>query len=366
MRFLALCLGLLLATPATASSVEDALCGPASAPVARMAGSEKLCRASVRSFSELPAATHGELGALLTPENLATMTALSSVWLGTQGGPVVGEAVDLALVTLGVVLVAVQAREVTQALWTFANRAVTARTDDELKQAASSLAWAVSKVGVNVVLFVLTKKMASKVAKPRGSPNEPPLLTPEGMLAPEVGVALAPGSPVAPAAAATGVLSQGSGGSRNGEHASTTPKTMDPKAFAEWIDKAPKTPVRDNSPAAQYQRKHAGPDEVTVSGGGVEVRADGARVSDAQLLEAKHVASPGSSPYVPGSSCPVPVRMKVREELIQQLHRYAAIIRDPATPAVGLEFITNDARAAAFFEGLMAATGVQGRVVVRP
>lgn len=365
MRFIALCLGLLLATPAAANSIEEALCGSASAPVARMAGAEKLCRASVRSFSELPAATHAELGALLTPENLATMMALTSVWLGTQGVPVVGEAVDLALVTLGVVLVAVQAREVTQALWTFANRAITARTDDDLKQAASSLAWAVSKVGVNVVAFVLTKKMASTVTRPRGPPNEPPRVTPEGMWVSEVGAAAAPARPVAPAAAATGVLSQGAGGSRSGEHASAS-KPVDPKAFAEWIGQAPKIPVRDNSPAAQYQRKHAGAEEVTVSGGGVEVRADGARVSDAHLLEVKHVASPGSSPYVPGSSCPEPIRLRVREDLIQQLRRYAAIIRDPETPAVGLEFITNDMRAAAFFEGLMAEIGVQGRIVVRP
>ena len=366
MRLIALCLGLLLATPAVANSIEEALCGPASTPVVRMAGSEKLCRAFVRSYSELPAATHAELSALLTPENLATMMALTSVWLGSQGVPVVGEAVNLALVTLGVVLVAVQAREVTQALWTFANRALTARTHDDLNQAASSLAWAVSKVGVNVVAFVLTKKMASKVARPRGPPNEPPLVTSEGILAHEVGVAPIPARPVAPAAAASGVLfSQSSGGSRGGEYASA-PKTVDPKTFAEWIDKAPKTPVRDNSPAAQYQLKHAGPEEITVSGGGMEVRADGARVSDAHLLEVKHVASPGSSPYVPGSSCPEPIRLRVRGELIQQLRRYAAIIRDPKTPAVGLEFITNDIRAASFFEGLMTELGVQGRVVVRP
>jgi hypothetical protein len=365
MRLIALCLGLLLAAPAAANSIEDALCGPASAPVTGMAGSEKLCRASVRSFSELPAATHAELGVLLTPENLATMMTLSSVWLGTQGVPVVGEAVDLALGSLGVVLVTVQARDVTQALWTFANRALTARTHDDLKQAASSLAWAVSKVGVTVVAFVLTKKMASKAAMPRVPPNEPPLVTPDGLLAPGVGAAPASARPVAPAVAASGVLSQGSGDSRSGENASA-PKTVDSKAFAAWIDKAPKTPVRDNSPAAQYQLKYAGPEEVTVSGGGVEVRADGVRVSDAHLLEVKHVASPGSSPYVPGSSCPEPIRLRVREDLIQQLHRYAAIIRDPATPAVGLELITNDTRAAAFLEGLLADTGVQGTVVVRP
>ncbi|HZH14035.1 MAG TPA: restriction endonuclease fold toxin-2 domain-containing protein [Archangium sp.] len=364
MRFIAFCLGLLLAMPAVASSVEDAICGSASAPVVRMAGSEKLCRASVRSFSALPAATHAELRALLTPENLSTMMALTSVWLGTQGVPVVGEAVDLALVTLGVALVAVQAGEVTQALWSFANLALTARTHDDLKKAASSLAWAVSKVGVNVVAFVLTKKMASAVARPRGPPSEPPLVTSEGPFAPAVGAAPAMARPVAPAAMASGMLSQGSGSSRGGEHSSAQ-KTVEPKAFAEWIDKAPKIPVRDKSPAGQYQVKHAGPEETTVSGGGVEVRADGARISDAHLLEVKHVTSPGSSPYIPGSSCPEPIRLRVHEELIQQLRRYAAIIRDPKTPAVGVEIITNDLRAASFFEGLMTALGLQGRVVVR-
>jgi hypothetical protein len=100
LTLIAFCLSLVVAAPAAAGSVENALCGPASIQVAGMASKEKLCRASVRSFSELPAATTAELAALLTPENLATMTALTSVWLGTQGVPMVGEAVDLALLLI--------------------------------------------------------------------------------------------------------------------------------------------------------------------------------------------------------------------------------------------------------------------------
>lgn len=151
MRLIVLCLGLLLVAPAAATSVDESFCGPSSVPVARMAGSETLCRASVLSFSEVPAATQAE-------------------------------AVDLALMTLGVGLVTVHARDVTQALWMFANRALSARTHDELKQAAASLAWALSKVGVTVVAFVLTKKMVSKVARPREPPDAQPLVTPEGLV----------------------------------------------------------------------------------------------------------------------------------------------------------------------------------------
>src|SRR5690349_16645433 len=102
MRLFALCVGLLLATPATANSVEDALCGPTSAPVAHMAGGEQLGRATVRSYAAIPAASAAEFGALLTPQNLTPMAALTPVWLGTQGVPVVGEAVDATLLALGV------------------------------------------------------------------------------------------------------------------------------------------------------------------------------------------------------------------------------------------------------------------------
>jgi hypothetical protein len=365
LTLIAFCLSLVVAAPAAAGSVENALCGPASIQVAGMASKEKLCRASVRSFSELPAATTAELAALLTPENLATMTALTSVWLGTQGVPMVGEAVDLALLSLGVVLVTAQAGEVSRALWTFANCALTARTDGELKKAASSLARAISKVGVTVVAFVLTRKLVGRVARPRAPPTEPPPVTPEGLVIAETGASTS--NTAAPAAVAGGMLSQGSSRPPDARSEQVpVPKKVDLKAFADWIAKARKTLVTESSPAARYQRKHAGPEEVTVSGGGMEVRADGARLSDARLLEVKHVTSPDSSPYIPGSSCPEPIRQRVREELVQQLHRYAAIIRDPATPAVGLELITNDARAASFFEALLSELGVQGRVVTRP
>jgi hypothetical protein len=331
-----------------------------------MAGAEKLCRSSVRSFAELPTASAAELRALLTPENLATMAALTSIWLGTQGVPLVGEAVDATLATLGITLVAIQASEVSKALWLFANRALTARTDADLKTAASSLAWAVSKVGVTVVTFVLTKKIASRVSSSRAPPSEPPPITPQGEVFSEGTASAAQANTVAPAASSSGVLSQGTGRPSGGEREPAPTKKVDPKAFADWIAKAPKTPVRVNSPATRYQVKQAGAEELTVSGGGKEVRADGARASDAHLLEVKHVDKPATSPYVPGSTCNDDVREIVRLELLGQLQRYAAIIMDPTTPVVALELITNEPLTVPYLESLMRQASVPGKVVVRP
>jgi restriction endonuclease fold toxin 2 of polymorphic toxin system len=162
---------------------------------------------------------------------------------------------------------------------------------------------------------------------------------------------------------ASGTQSTGKPSSSEQVHPS---KQVDPKAFAGWIARSRKKPVENSSDEATYQRTHAGPAEIEVSSGDVTVRADGARVSDAHLLETKHIGSPDSSPYIPGSRCPECVRNMIRQSLVDQFLRYAIIIRDPATPAVGLEVITNDERAIIFFETLLRETSTPGRVVIKP
>ena len=54
----------------------------------------------------------------------------------------------------------------------------------------------------------------------------------------------------------------------------------------------------------------------------------------------------------------------IRDKELEQFSRYAAVLKDPATPAVGLELILNDARAVPFFESLMRELGTPGRIVV--
>jgi hypothetical protein len=341
---LLLCLG--LALPASASSMEDSLCKTASIPIEQMAHSEKLCRSFVLALGEVPDAATAEVQAMLTPESLAAMTAICAAWLGSQGVPIVGQAVDAALLTLGVVLLAVQAADLSRALWEYVNLSTGARSRADLQAAATHLARAISLAGVNVVTFILTKKVATKLNQ--RPPSAPPLqpATPRG-------------TPALGSEASTRVPALASVVMRPS-------KVLDLKAFASWIASSKKRAVNTKTPAMEYQSARAGKQEVLVKGGGEEVWADGARMNDAHLLEVKHVEKPDSSPFIEGSTCEEYIRSMIREKERIQLRRYAAVIADPETPAVGLEIIVNDARAAPFFELLMHELGIPGRVVVRP
>ena len=121
-------LSLWLATPAFANSLEGVLCKTTPIPIAQMEGSEKLCRSFALALAEMPKAMSEEVRAMLTPESLAAMMALSATWMGAQGVPVVGQVVDAALVVLGIALLAAQAAELTDALWAYVNKAIEARS----------------------------------------------------------------------------------------------------------------------------------------------------------------------------------------------------------------------------------------------
>ncbi|HYO59575.1 HNH endonuclease [Archangium sp.] len=181
MRILLCCLGLLLALPASANSVEDSICRVRQrVAVERMEDSEKLCRSFVMALEKVPEAMTAEVLALLTPENLAAMGTLTSAWMVSQGVPGVGQAVDAALLTLGIVLMAAQAADLSNALWQYAKKAHGARKQEDLEEAAGHLSRAIALAGVNVVTLVLTKKVAggSKRSPSVGPPARP--ATPPG------------------------------------------------------------------------------------------------------------------------------------------------------------------------------------------
>ncbi|WP_407653817.1 hypothetical protein [Archangium lipolyticum] len=83
------------------------------------------------------------------------------------------------------------------------------------------------------------------------------------------------------------------------------------------------------------------------------------------MLETKYIEKPGMSPFIEGSACNDDIRQIIRTKQEKEFGRYAAVILDPATPAVGLEVIVNDARALPFFRELMSELGIPGRVVVK-
>ncbi|MBN1204949.1 MAG: hypothetical protein JXB05_08490 [Myxococcaceae bacterium] len=356
MRTLALLVTLLLAVPASANSIEKALCRAASISVEQMEAPEKLCRSFTRALSQLPAATAREASALLSPENLALMTTMMVAWMGTQGIPIVGQAVDAALLSLGVVLIAIQSAELAQALWRYANETLSARSHENLDTAAGHLARAIAIGGVNVVAFILTKRIVRSV---HSGPSGPPLspATAHGPAAPpstggaarSTTATMMSSGPPPPRSLPGGVL-----------------KSVNLEAFARWVRRAQRRPAHSSPEAYRYQQKHAGPEEILIEGGGQKIWADGIRLDTARLVEVKFIAAPEKSPFIPDSRCNARVRAIIVEEVTAEFRRYAAILADARTPAVALEVITNDARALPFFRSLLHTLGIPGEVLVRP
>ena len=353
-------IGLWLAAPAFASSLEGALCNTTRAPVAQMEGSEKLCRSFALALADVPEAMSEEVRAMLTPESIAAMMSLNAAWLGSQGVPVVGQAVDVALVVFGVAMLAAQAADLKAALWAYVNHARAARSRAELEAASAHLSRAIALVGVNVVAFILTKKAVGSVKPGPPPPRLVPATTASRQLVPATGISAQVSTATVPAFAAMGT--------RPEIHlelpATGTRKVPDPEGFEAWIQQAERRTARNKGEASRFQSDHAGKEEFLVRGGGEEVWADGYRSSEAYLLEVKHVDKPENSPFIKGSRCSDAVRHMIREKELNQFNRYAAVLKDPATPAVGLEIILNDARAVSYFEVLMRELGIPGRIVV--
>ncbi len=355
MKIFALIVMLMVAAPASANSMEEAFCQAAAVPVHQMKPSEKLCRSLARALYALPEATAKEASFLLTPENMAMMSAMMAAWLGSQGIPVVGQAVDAALLSVGVIMIAVQSVELTQELWKYANLTRDARTHEQLSAAAGHLARAIAIAGINVVAFILTKKAM------RGVGSEPLKPPPGAVIAQGRGGSI-PVLEGIPSAAPTHL----STASRTPRVPIKPMKSVNLEAFARWAKRAERRPTPDSSEAFRYQKKHAGPEELLVKGGGKEVWSDGVRMEQARLVEVKFIQAPEKSPYIEGSKCNERVRALIQEETTNEFRRYAAVLADEATPATALEVIVNDARAVPFFERLLRTLGMPGAVVVKP
>jgi hypothetical protein len=132
----------------------------------------------------------------------------------------------------------------------------------------------------------------------------------------------------------------------------------------DFVAKLPRKTTPTTSAASQYEVKHSGPYNYTVSGGGAKFDIDGYRGST--ILEAKHVGNPKSSPYVPGSSCPQTVRTEIVEGARSGLRKIRTIIESGSTPFKSVEIITNSPEAQEFFQGLLKETRVPGIVRLEP
>lgn len=75
------------------------------------------------------------------------------------------------------------------------------------------------------------------------------------------------------------------------------------------------------------------------------------------------MGDPKNSPFI---NLENRIQEGIRNQVRDEFARYAAAIRDPASPAIALEVITNESRAVPFFESLLRELGIPGNVVVRP
>lgn len=142
--------------------------------------------------------------------------------------------------------------------------------------------------------------------------------------------------------------------------------SQEARAFDAWARELPPKPTPPTEPYGPYEIRHTGPENFLARGGGEEIWADGARAADQHLLEAKYVGKPDASPYVPDSNAPPFLRDQVQKATEEEFRRYAAVINDSATPARGLEVITNDPRAVPYLESLMQKYHLPGQLVVKP
>jgi hypothetical protein len=131
-----------------------------------------------------------------------------------------------------------------------------------------------------------------------------------------------------------------------------------------FVDKLPRKLTPTKSAANQYEIKHTGPYNYTISGGGESFNIDGYR--GGTILEAKYAGKPAESPYVPGSSCHEPVRRAILGDVREELRKARTIIESGATPFKSVEIVTNIPEAKELFEGMLKQSGVAGTVRVEP
>jgi hypothetical protein len=149
----------------------------------------------------------------------------------------------------------------------------------------------------------------------------------------------------------------------NAPRKSLTPEPSAAEVY-EFVQTLPRKNTPTSSPANQYEIKHTGPHNYTVSGGGEAFAIDG--YDGAAILEAKHVGDPISSPYVPGSKCFEPVRKEVLDEVRDELRRVKLIHEDRGNPFQSIEIITNYPAAKELFEEMLQEASLTGRVRLEP
>jgi hypothetical protein len=148
--------------------------------VAQMTSEEKLSEAVGRALDRLPAETAAKLRELLTPENLAVMTAFATAWAAGHATGV-SEIAD-AIAILGLMSLGAEGIEAGKDLYQFVSLALNAQSEGELDAAGAHLAKAAAIIGVDGTLAILTHKGGKSLESkgPQGPLFKPEFVTPNG------------------------------------------------------------------------------------------------------------------------------------------------------------------------------------------
>lgn len=119
-----------------------------------MSAGERLGEAMKRSLPLLGPEARAEVEKLLTPEALATIAAILSVWVGSHFVGI-GEIVDIVFFAAGLAVLGISVFEGVEELLSFAKLALNAQTEGDLDRAARHFSAAVSILGLQAVLAVL-------------------------------------------------------------------------------------------------------------------------------------------------------------------------------------------------------------------
>ena len=142
-------------------------------PIASWSTTEKVEEAVRRSFPLLPSYVARQLEAVLTPEALAVIVVIVGAWAGSHFLGV-GAAADLVLLVVGVAALGLAAIDGGQALYFFAERALRARSEEDLDRAGKYFAEAVTLLGVEVVLALLFRARPKVFQHANFKPSPPP------------------------------------------------------------------------------------------------------------------------------------------------------------------------------------------------
>lgn len=332
---------------------------------------DKLKYAIQQAMSKLPGDVAARLQAMLTPENLAALATVTGIWAAAQFFGV-GEVADAALIVVGLFTMGTDAINVGVDLGEFAVGVVQASNASDLNNAGGKLADAISIAGIDGVMALLFRKASEKMPE-REPVVSADFVTPEGIVV-NVPTTKLPTEPTLkmstdPQVTPDNVLTQAARNEVTSEdpalidNPAALTRAVDAKVQA-WLDNFRSIATPTNGPADLYELRQTGPLNFEVFGGGAKAMIDGAAGTD--VLEAKFVVNPETSPYIPGSNIDPKFRPVLEYKTDNQFRRLAAVINDPDTPVGALEVITNDPRAVPYFQGLMDKYNIPGRVVVKP